>query len=141
FAFETFSPDETARLRWSNDAGRLLSIPVVHNARVYAANTAGTLQAYDPFGDVNHQAVELWNSPLTVASPPAVVARNMWPVGDSLLVLDSLGVLRRIQDTGTSGIVLWDSVPTSAAQFNSAPLAVESLNKVYIGRDDGAVQE
>jgi len=125
--------------KWSANAGSIFSQIVLHNGRLYVANASGTVQAYDPAGNGLGGATLLWT--LQVASTGASVHRNMWPIGDSLLVVDSNSVLRRVRDTGASGTVLWAVAPTAATSFTSAPVAVGSVNKVYIGRGDGAVQE
>jgi hypothetical protein len=126
-------------LRWSANAGATASKITLHNGRLYVATSHGMLQAYDPAGDGFGGPAQLWT--IAVASAGAAVLRNLWPFGDSLLVLDTGGSLRRVRDLGSSGTIVWESNAAPGILFVTSPVAVESLGKGYIGREDGLVQE
>jgi uncharacterized delta-60 repeat protein len=130
FAFNTLS----GRLVWLVNTGAVLHRPVLLAGRLYVANVQGFLQAYDPAG-----GAPLWVSPMQVTG--ATVTRNpaAFVQGASrLLVVDTRGVLHSIEDDGNAGRKVWT---VESQSFTSAPVAVPSLGKAYIGRGDGKVQQ
>ena len=131
----------TGALKWSHNAGPIISRPMVNYGRLYVVNEAGALSAYDPAGNGFGGAAPLWASPVPVATPGSIIEKSLWPVGDSLLIVDSAGVLRRIRDLGTVATILWESAAEAGVQFITKPVAVESLNKIFLGRNDGKVQQ
>jgi outer membrane protein assembly factor BamB len=141
FALDT----ATGQLKWSQNAGALLNRPVLAGGRLYVASKPGTLQAYDPNGDGVGRGRALWASALFVATPGSIIASNVAPyvLGSqvSLLLVDTSGVLRVIRDNGSSGAIQWNLVADPGALFSTAPLAAPALGKIYIGRDDGYVQQ
>jgi outer membrane protein assembly factor BamB len=141
FALDTPS----GKAKWSHNAGAISSRPMLFRGRIYVANRFGALQAYDPAGDGLGGGMALWSSALAVATPGSTVSRNLAPVErgsqNELLVVDSSGVLRLVRDLGSLGTVLWDLAAESGASFVSAPIAAPSLNRAYIGRNDGYLQQ
>jgi outer membrane protein assembly factor BamB len=141
FALDTRS----GKVVWSTNAGGLSNRPMLSRGRIYVADRLGALQAYDPAGDGLGGGMVLWSSALAVASPGSIVSRNLAPVErgpqNELLVVDSAGVLRLVRDLGSLGTVLWSLAAESGASFVSAPVAAPSLNRAYIGRDDGFLQQ
>jgi outer membrane protein assembly factor BamB len=129
-------------LKWAtNDAGAILNRVTLHNGKLYVANKPGGVRAYDPAGNGLGGALPLWSSPLAVASPGTIISHDIWPINDKLLIVDSGGTLHQVQDLGTFGIVNWSITAESGVIFTTMPVAVASLNRAYVGRDDGTIQQ
>ena len=137
FAIDTI----TGALKWSTNAGPILNRPVLHQGRLYVANLPGALQAYNPAGNGVGGAAAFWATPVNAASAGAIVLDNIWPVSSSLLVLDTDGILRRVDDGGASGSISWAHGAEPGVSFRGAPVAVQTVGKAYIGRDDGYLQQ
>ena len=131
----------TGQVLWLAEAGDVPAPVVFHNDRLYVVNNTGALMAYDPAGNGLGGALQLWTNSVSVVSPSFLVQRNMGVVDDTLLILDSGGTLRRVQDTGAAGTVLWAVNAEPGLDYQTAPVAVSSLGKAYIGRSDGAIQQ
>jgi hypothetical protein len=128
-------------LKWATNAGAILNRVTLHNGKLYVASKPGAVMAYDPAGNGLGGALPLWASPLAVASPGTIISRDVWPIADKLLIVDSGGTLHQIQDLGTYGTVNWGTTADAGGTFTTMPVAVASLNRAYVGRDDGTIQQ
>jgi len=126
--------------RWAGNAGSIQNRPLFSNGRLYvAANDASgaRVQAYD-----STVGLPLWDPPL--AFPGYTISRNLSPAGNTLLVTaanPTASNVSQVQDNGSAGTVLWQTAPEPGVFYTSMPVAVPSLGKVYLGRNDGRIQQ
>lgn len=118
-------------VRWSVNAGSIVSRPVLANGRVYAVTSGGALVAVDPdTGSV------IWRYPFS--STPGTA--RLWaearpPYAGLLLVTDASGALSAIVDTGSRAVRGW----RNTSKFFEGLAATPAFGKVYVGQDDGKV--
>ena len=140
----------TGELLWSANAGAILNRPTLNfgTHRLYVANKAGTLMAYDPGGIATGGGQPLWPAALALASPGTVVSRSPFvesrggPWQNKILALDSGGTLHAVDDLGTVGFLLWDLAPESGVRFRGLPVVLPggAASFAFLGRDDGTLQ-
>ena len=136
----------TGRLRWSANAGPIVNRPLLSQGspgRLYVASADGVVSAFAPAGDGFGGGLVDWT--LAAAPSGSGVTRNPWLEVRSgavhVLVLASDGSLSDVEDGGGSGTVDWRAQPEPGHLFTSAPVAFPGLQKVYVGRDDGTIQQ
>jgi outer membrane protein assembly factor BamB len=139
----------TGSLNWSADAGPILIRPVIVGYIVYVTSKPGSLMAYSIIGNEGHGRPE-WARALQVAEPGAIVAYDMaaWPdptpPATMIAVVDSAGTLHLVTDLGKTQSEVAYTKAEGSVRFRSAP-AVFVQNSVqtyiYVGRDDGNVQQ
>jgi hypothetical protein len=137
----------TGSLRWSSNAGSIKNRPILHTGshgtRLYVANAAGTLQAYDPTGGAAGGALPLWTQPIIM---PGGISRDIWAESraggyqDRIFLVDDTGVVTAVDDEGSRGVTIWSAAAAGGAQFNSMPV-VSPSSKVLVGRSDGYLQQ
>ena len=138
FALESIS----GQFMWGGNAGAILTHVALAGSRVYVANQAGSLMAYDPAGDGLGNAVPLWTNALSVGS--VGITRDLavaTTTSTFFFVVDNGGTLHMAVDQGSSGALVWDRIAESGANFMTRPVVAPGLGKVYVGRDDGTVQQ
>jgi len=122
-------------LVWSWNAGRLRSGAQAGGDRLYVVDLAGTVQAFDPFGEA------LWSLRLQFPAGDREMLVVDGPEGRLLLLAGLDGQVRVVRDEGTSGQLAWTiSLPDGRKAQTSAsgdPL----LPFAYVGADDGAVYQ
>jgi hypothetical protein len=134
----------TAQRIWSHNAGSIQNRPMLAGGRLYVATRAGTILACDPAGNAAGGAVLLWSSPVSVPGP---LLRNPWvefrpPAGlNSIFVVDGTGTVRRFTDQGTLATPDWSLSPGSGLQFITMPVFAPGIERLYVGRNDGFVQQ
>jgi len=127
---------------WTANAGSIRSRPQYGQGELYTASTDGTLRKWAPDGDGFGGGVILW-----AYSSGAPLLRNPWvefrfPLPTRVFFVDQGGVLHGVQDRGTLGVTLWPPVSAGGGHsFVTAPAVASGLNKGYVGRDDGAIQQ
>ena len=139
----------TGSLSWSTHSSAILNRPLLLAGRLYVADKPGSVMAYDPAGNGMGGGAPLWSVPLPVASPGAIISRNMahgpavGPFAGRLLVVDTGGTLYAIQDNDTSGTVLWYLFAENGVRYCTSPAVLEfgASTLAYVGRDDGSVQQ
>jgi outer membrane protein assembly factor BamB len=146
----------TGALKWSTNSGAVVNRPVLSGGKLYVAGFNGVIMAYDPAGDPFNpgRAKPDWN---TFIQLPLPFARSPWaefrsgPLQGILLAMDIGGNLRAIRDLGTDGAILWSAAaggtlsagacPAGALCFRGVPVVSPSSGNIYIGRNDGRVQQ
>ncbi|HET8948088.1 MAG TPA: M12 family metallo-peptidase [Candidatus Polarisedimenticolia bacterium] len=129
---------------WGDNAGSILNRPMLAGGRIYVAYRSGSVQAYDPAGNGTGGALRLWTAPPSV---PAGVLRSPWaefrpPSGqNSIFVLDGGGTLHRFTDHGSSATHDWSVSPGTGVQFVTMPVFAPGLERLYLGRSDGKLQQ
>jgi hypothetical protein len=140
-------------LIWSDHpGGGVLARPTLNpnNNKLYVVSRPGSLWAYNPAGDGLGGPSKAWSTALAVASPGAIVTHSPWVEPrpgtwqDKILVLDSAGTLRAIQDNGSTGSHLWViGSGEPGVRWVSTPVVLPGLteSKAFVGRDDGHLQQ
>ncbi|MGH9866873.1 MAG: hypothetical protein ACREAA_01745 [Candidatus Polarisedimenticolia bacterium] len=130
----------TGALRWSTNAGSILNRPILkagpHGPRLYVANTGGVVECFHPTS-----GLRLWTSPMML---PAGVSRNMIvpdSPGTVIFLVDDARVLRTVIDNGSAGMLWWMVTPVSGSSFATEPVFDPGSGRVFVGRDDGKVQQ
>ena len=136
----------TGQRRWSANAGPIVNRPLLSQGstgRLYVASADGVVSAFAPAGDGFGGGLVYWT--LAAAASGSTVTRNSWLEvrggAFHVLVLASDGLLSDVEDGGGSGTVVWRAQPEPGHQFTSMPVVFPGLQKVYIGRDDGTIQQ
>jgi PQQ-like domain len=139
----------TGALLWSTNAGAILNRPMLNfnTNRLFVANKAGALMAYDPAGHLGG-AAPIWSNAVAVAAAGTFISRSpsvesragVWQ--NRILVLDSGGTLHAVSDAGGSGHLLWDLGAAAGTTFKSLPVVLPGASeaKAFIGRSDGYIQ-
>jgi hypothetical protein len=140
WAFDT----RTLTLVWSDRVGSIQNRPMLTGGRLYVAARDGSIMAYDPAGGPTGKALRLWTNPATV---PASVLRNPWvefrpPAGlNSIFVLDGVGAVHRFTDQGSVATHDWSVSPGAGLQFTTMPVLFPGVERLYVGRNDGRLQQ
>ena len=127
---------------WTANAGSILSRPQHAQGELYTASTDGTLQKWAPDGDGFGNGMLIW-----AYSSSAPLLRSPWvefrsPLPTRVFFVDTSGVLHGVQDGSTAGVPLWPPVNAGGGNsFVTPPAVAPGLNKAYVGRDDGYVQQ
>jgi hypothetical protein len=137
FAIDTI----TGNVKWAANAGAILNRPLLHQGRLYVARKPGSLLPYNPAGDGLGNGSPYWAAPVNVATPGTILVSNISAFANSLFVLDSGGRLAKVNDTGSSGSIVWTQQAEPGATWIGAPVLVPTVGKAYLGRDDGYVQQ
>lgn len=127
---------------WAVNAGSIQSRPQFGQGELYVASTDGTLQKWAPDGDGFGNGILLWAyaSGAPLLRSPSVEFRSPSPT--RVFFVDTFGELHGVQDGSAAGVALWPPVSAGGGHFFSTFAAVmPGLGKVYVGRDDGAVQQ
>jgi len=128
-------------LAWSHNAGAIVNRPTLNAAgtRLYVGTKSNGVKAYDP----TPPGSLLWTYPLV---PAATVTRNISsefrsgsPGADRILVTDSQGVLRAIDDLGSSAALAWQTRGTVGV--TTMPVVSPAVGKVYVGLTDGKIHQ
>ena len=150
----------TGTLIWSTNAGSLTNRPILANSgsgpRLYVAGFNGVIMVYDPAGDPLNagRAKPLWS---TFIQLPLPFARSPWaefrdgPLQGTLLASDIGGNLHAIHDNGPDGTILWSAAasgtlsagacPAGQLCFRGVPVVSPSSGNIYLGRNDGRLQQ
>jgi FOG: WD40-like repeat len=152
FALNAITTNAIRRVIWSHNAGSISNRPMLNDnasfgQRLYVANQAGSMNAYNPEGNGIGGPNIYWSANVTAGSP---INRSPWiearagTFKDKILILDTAGVLRAYQDDGTSaGGPLWVSSSTGTATWVSLPIVLPGVTTsyAYVGRNDGFLQQ
>lgn len=129
-----------AGLKWSVNAGSILSRPQVRSDRVYVGNTDGLLLARNAIS-----GAPLWSLDLTPAVPVGIT-RDVWaelraPFADRVLAVDAGGALHAVVDDGVTIPVapLWSTDP--GLSVSSLGAVAPTLGKLYVGMSDGTIHQ
>src|SRR5262249_33671110 len=109
--------------------------PALSEVRLYTADTDGIVRAFNPDSGVYY-----WPSPPSVPG----ITQNLEASPNYLFVVDSFGALNIFVDSGTRADDVSFPVtpsPDGSIFFTTAPVVVQSLRKVYVGRNDGLIQQ
>jgi outer membrane protein assembly factor BamB len=102
------------------------------------APSAGRVSAY-----AASTGALVWSYPLSpAATTPRPISVATWPGAPGIgriLVTDSNGTLRAIDDLGATPQLAWQTRATIG--FATAPVAHPPLRKIFIGRNDGYLQQ
>jgi flagellar hook capping protein FlgD/putative pyrroloquinoline-quinone binding quinoprotein len=124
-------------LVWSANAGPILNRPMLSNNRLYVATSSG-LKAYDAFGGAS-----MWPSPVPLPSP---IVRNPWVEFrggfHAIYFVTADGFLHAYRDMGPGATEIWPASDGGGVGYTSMPVVLpEPGNKLYVGRNDGFVQQ
>jgi hypothetical protein len=145
-AFNTATNLAAGTPRWAVDTvGGVVNRPVIAtlNGRraVYVGCNDGTLRAYSPTS-----GMFLWTG--GAPSVGNMISQNIWaefrsgPLQNRIFVLDPNGALHMFVDNGASGTEMGTPVmATPPAKFVSMPVLAPGLGTLYLGRNDGTVQQ
>ncbi len=129
---------------WSGNAGSVWNRPQLANGRLYVGTKDGSIMAYDPNGSATGDKLPLWDSPIVV---PGGITRNIWVesraggYSGKILAVDSSGHLSCFTDKGNHASLDWSVLPPAGTSFTSTVNVEPTLGKLYIGRNDGSVQQ
>jgi hypothetical protein len=135
---------------WSTNAGAILNRPILNfnNHRLYVANKAGSLMAYNPVGNGLGGGAPLWSAALSVASVGTLISRSpsvesrgsSWQ--NKILVLDTGGTLHAVTDNGMTGSVLWTASAEAGVTWMTVPVVLPdpTASRAFLGRSDGYLQ-
>ncbi|MGH7725402.1 MAG: PQQ-binding-like beta-propeller repeat protein [Candidatus Eiseniibacteriota bacterium] len=128
-----------AALKWSHNAGSILSRPMVRGSRVYVGDQDGFLRARNAA-----TGAHIWALDLTPG--PAAILKNVWPEFRSpfqqyVLAADATGVLHAVIDDGVTipAAPAWSTVP--GLSVSSLGAVAPSLGKLYVGMTDGTLHQ
>jgi outer membrane protein assembly factor BamB len=122
--------------KWSRNIGSISSRPLYQDGKLYVASDAGALWSIDPVGGGT-----IWSTPV-----PGGIVRNPWPefrtpANNSIYLTDNSGWAWRIDDLGPTPTVKWGMGPGYVSMPVVAPPSSTAGNKVFLGRNDGTLEQ
>jgi outer membrane protein assembly factor BamB len=152
----------TGAVRWSYRAGSIQNRPMPKlgpdGLRVYVVNFKGGIQAFSPTADPSDpppsQGLPLWSTPLQVPLNVQAVPSPFIAGGKThLLVVDFGGNIRDYRDDGANGfigpaqhptgIIATTNCQSTSLCYRGEPVVGVGMSpsKIYLGRNDGRVQQ
>ncbi len=137
WALQALPPTPGGGLVWSSDAGSLVTRPRITPGELYLTRADGTILKLNP-----STGSTVWTLPNS--SP---IGRNIWPefrapLPTRIYYTTGDGLLHATVDNFPSPVPLWPPVsPGPGIKFVGTPVCAPSAGKLYVGRDDGKVQQ
>jgi hypothetical protein len=140
WALQSLPSSATGSVVWSTNAGTIANRPIVKpsgGGELYVVKTDGTILLLDPASGST-----VWSLPNS-----ASVVRNVWPEfrgtqPTRIYYTTSDGFFHGVLNNFPAPVPLFTPVsPGTGTKFSTMPTVVPSLGKIYLGRDDGRVQQ
>lgn len=138
----------SAAVKWATNAGPILNRPMLNygptGPRLYVANGAGGVMAYNPAGDGAGGAARLWASPVVLGGGVSQNFFAEFQPGTNrvyILAVDDSGAATAVFDDGTYGTTLWKRSAGPGLKYKGMAVVAPSSGKVFVGRSDGYLQQ
>jgi len=124
--------------RWSVNAGRIHTNPVVRDDRLYVANLTGELKALDKI-----TGSELWSIHRGLPFVRDFVVGRRAPYDNLIALTDYVGDVVLARDNGTSAEWMWTTSLDSAGtvRVSTSPVIDDVNGYVYVGATDGQLYQ